>query len=163
MNHSELHGDVGVQLALEVLVLLVVQTLVVLAGFLQALGVGLAEDVVRQHALAEACVARQGIAQLHVLLALLLDHLGVHPFGVLLGQALPELLVLGEGELVDLGSWVLNGGLNGEASTYLTTILVLATPTMSAAVLCSLSEGGMWLVVCEVTYLCLASKSCPFT
>lgn len=95
MNHSEFHGDVGVQLALEVLVLFVVQAMVVLARFLQALGVGLAEDVVGEHTLAETSVARQGIAQLHVLLALLLNHLGVHPFRVLLGQTLLELLVLG--------------------------------------------------------------------
>ena len=93
---------------------------------------------------------------MHVLLSLLLNHLGVHPFRVLLGQTLPELLVLGQSELVHLRAWIFNGRLNGIKVTYLTTILVLATPTMSAAVLCNLSEGGMWLVVCEVTYLCLA-------
>ena len=144
-------------------VLLLVETLVVTLGLLQALRIGLAEDVVGQHTLPEAGVAGQGVSELHVLLALLLHELGVHPFVILGRQRLPELLVLGQRELVYFLSRILDGGLNVAMFTSLTTILVLGTPTMSAAVRWRRSEGGMWEVVWEVMYLCLASKSWPFT
>jgi hypothetical protein len=160
---SELERYVGVQLSVEVSVLLVVQPLVVPLGLLQALGIGLSEDVVGQYPLAETSVAGQRVAQLHVLFALLLDQLGVHPLVILRRQRFPELLVLRECELIDFLSRVFNGRLHVKLLTSLTTILVLGTPTMSAAVRWSRSEGGMWDVVWEVMYLCLASKSCPFT
>jgi hypothetical protein len=160
---SELEGDIGVELSVVVPVLLVVETVVVTLGLLEALGIGLAEDVVGEDALAEASIAGQRVAELHVLLPLLLHQLGVDPLVVLGRQRLAERLVLGERELVDLLSRGLDGGLRGTIRTSLTVILVLGTPTMSAAVRWSRSEGGMWEVVCEVMYLCLASKSCPFT
>ncbi len=42
-------------------------------------------------------------------------------------------------------------------------ILVFGTPTISAAVRCNLSLGGMKLAVCELVYLFFAFKSCPLT
>jgi len=60
---------------MEIFVLIVLQIGVISFGFFQTLGVGLAKDVVGQHSLSEACVAREGFSQLHVLLAILLNYL----------------------------------------------------------------------------------------
>ncbi len=44
-----------------------------------------------------------------------------------------------------------------------TVTLVLGTPTISAAVLCSICDGGIQTYCWVETYLCLAGTSCPLT
>lgn len=42
-------------------------------------------------------------------------------------------------------------------------IVLLGTPTISAAVLCNISEGGIHVTPWVETYLSFASISCPLT
>ena len=117
-----------------VFVLLVLQACVVSLGLLQTLGIGVAEDVIGQHSLAKARVSGKRLSQLHVLLSILFNYLGLCPLAVLAFDGLAEIISLAEGELVDLFAGLLDCRLSEAKRTSLTVILVLGTPTMSAAV-----------------------------
>ena len=143
MIKSKFERHVGVELGVVVFVFLVLELVVVALRFLEALRVGASENVVGQHALTETGVAGQGVAQFHVLLAALLDHLRLAPLGVPALDRFVELLVFALGELVDFASGVFDEWLNVALFTSGTTMRVSGTPTMLAAVRWSRSEGGM--------------------
>lgn len=54
---SKFERNLRIELAVEVLLLVVMQVSVVSLRLLHALGIGTTEDVVRQHSLSETCVS----------------------------------------------------------------------------------------------------------
>lgn len=154
LDLSEFEGRVRVELLVEVLLLLVLETGVVMLCLLQTLGKGLPEYIIGQHSLPKSSIAGQWVAQLHIILTILLNHLSIRPLTILILQCLPKLFCLRKGELIYLLRrgyicWLNMGGIH----TSTTYIFVLGTPTISAAVLCNISEGGMLVSVCVDTYL----------
>lgn len=72
---SKFERNLRIELAVEVLLLIVMQVRVISLRLLHALGIGTTEDVVSQHSLSETCISWERLTQLHILLALTLDHL----------------------------------------------------------------------------------------
>lgn len=160
---SKFERNLRIELAVEVLLLVVMQVSIVSLRLLHALGISTTEDVVRQHSLSETCVSWERLTQLHILLALTLDHLRLRPLAVFPLDCLVEIPLLAERELVGFLARPVYSGLSQRGNTAGTSIRVSGTPTIFAAVLWKRSEGGRKLVVVVVTYLSRGWKSCPFT
>ena len=81
-----------------------VELICVSVGLLAALGESFAEYVVSQYSFTETCVAWKGLLQPYILFSLLLNHLGVSPRILLIGNWLPELFGFSDCELIDFWS-----------------------------------------------------------
>ena len=101
IERSKLERDVGVELIVEVTLLFVMQMIVIAFGLFQALGVGLAKYVVGEDSLAETGVSGQRLTYFHILLAVLVFHVGLRPLGVFAFDCLVEVLGAALGELVN--------------------------------------------------------------
>lgn len=136
-------------LLVEIGFLLVFQVLIVVPSLLETLCEGTPEDVAGQHSLPEASVSREWVSQLDIVFPFVLDDVLLIPLVSLSLHSLSEFFSLDQLELV-----LLAGGLRDvcrlrlQRSTSWTTIFVLGTPTMSAAVRCSISDGCMLVAVC---------------
>jgi hypothetical protein len=124
-----------VKLSVEGLLFIVQKLIVVSSSLLQAFSVSPTEDIVSKNSLPKACVSWKRISELDVLLSLFINYLCINPLIVLGCEGLSELLVACKGKLVNFLSSRFDKWLSDGLLTSFTVILVLGTPTISAAVL----------------------------
>jgi len=102
-QQSELDGRFGLKLSIEVLLLLVMQLVVIVAGLLVALCEGFAEDIVCIYSLIETCVPRDWLLNFYVRLSVVVspNFTIVYSSASFLSKSLFKIFRLRNGKLVN--------------------------------------------------------------